>query len=252
MKHENNAAGRLLLLLRKAKSINEKGLRTRDGWAKLFRIPPDDTAQLYHKVSKLWAIPQVVKRQVEQLPDINPRAYLTWISLLDQAIKGQTLDGQWQQLTALITNDALNSLEVCSDKLRQHNPEALLNSEQLTKIHTDVQDLMNDVAEGDIDDDIKAFILKHLDIIDRSIRDYAIDGSEAIRTAAMATVGAVVVQKDVYEKSKDTKLGDRFWKVLGRLLVLLSVTHTMLQLGNIGVDLLPAPSVEQDTLVESK
>jgi len=150
-------------------------------------------------------------------------------------IRSHRLDSSWREHIDPIPEEALGSLETCSDALSRHYNEKSINETQLKELHTDVQGLLTDVIAAEIAPGLKEYMLKHLDMIERAIQDYQFLGAEPLATAFESAMGSVFISKKVATEAADTPLGKRFWDILAKLAMVVTITVGVPQLpGRVG------------------
>ena len=54
-----------------------------------------------------------------------------------------------------------------------------------------------------------------------------------------STIGEIVTNKNLYEKTKNAKLGPQFWKILSRVAIVVAIVVGTIQIGESVVTLLP-------------
>ena len=87
-------------------------------------------------------------------------------------------------------------------------------------------------------------MLEKLDQVVSAIQEYKINGSKPVEKVVESTYGAIVTNLNIYEKTKNTKVGPSFWKILSRLAVVVGITVGSIQIGQTVINLLPGKQTE--------
>lgn len=244
MENLNNPAGRLLVLLRAGRDKKKHNLPAVDVWSDLLNVPVDDKTRLLREIGRVFQIPALIRSRIEQIPTVDPIVYLKWLPKLEQAFIVSTLAGPWRGCIDYVDDVAIYGIEVCDELLSRHSREKTLPRDQLDNLLRDTESLVHEVADCSIDEDLRQYILKHLEIVDRAIRDYILHGAQPLQEAVEAAVGSLVLNQETYKRTSETEVGGKFWKVMGRALMLVGITAATIQIGKDVVKLLPEPDAE--------
>ena len=244
----NNPAGRFQQILERARK-EDRGANAAQIWARLLGVAVGERSQLFYLLGRVMALPTRLKELVEREPNIDHSVYLRWMPQIEAALSNQHLNGQFATFMDQIDNTTLYGIEICSDLLSRRCPEQLLDEPELQALSEEISDLIRAVYQSGLDIELKEAILEHLYALQLAIKEYPITGSAALRRAFEATLGSVVTSPKPFEKTQKTPEGKRFWKILGRILLILSIPATAFQLGESVIKLLPQlTAVEEETV----
>lgn len=234
----DDPAQRLLALLQEARKFDDNP-SAYEAWCRLFRIRPDDEAGFYHHLGRVYALPLLIRKKIEHIRDIRSEAYLYWIPMLSEALRGCRLEGNWNDFLKRISDAVLAGLEICSDTLRRNCPERTLSNDQLEVLLRDVRGLVDEVVASDIAETLKQYMLKHLDMVERAIQDHRLHGTEPLENAVAAVVGSVFLREGIQQEIANTDVGNRFWTLMGRVLMIVGITAGTAQITRDVLNLLP-------------
>ena len=84
----------------------------------------------------------------------------------------------------------------------------------------EIESLVKKVSDGDLDLQLKRFVILQLENIRRAIIEYRIVGIKSLRLAYEATLGAVIVKPDILTAEKTSEV-NRFARILKKVAALL-------------------------------
>lgn len=175
----NNPAGRLHSILREAKRRNEhRSIKV--AWSEVFGLPDSDLSSILIRLVELDGLLRQVEEEVQKL-DVKKDIYLKHVPALRSAILASNLDENWSEKRNLLTEQALDSLEFCSERLEALRPEPTLDETQINEIKLEVDELFETIEEADIPEELKAVLLGILGSMQESIAQYRIRGLEGLR-----------------------------------------------------------------------
>jgi len=225
----DNPAGRLLAILKRGREHRSTN-PAQVVWSQILGIEQADLPLLLHRLGRVYALPQKVQSEIRQIREIDHDVYLKSVSKVATAFKRLNLAAPWDSFIKHVDDVAIHGLEFCDERLSNIAPEQALREDQLTKLHDEVRLLIDEVVKAQIDDKLRAYMLKHLEMVELAIGDYDICGSEPLETSFTTVVGSVALDKETAQNVKDSAFGDRFWGCMGKLAVLLTVVVGATQL----------------------
>jgi hypothetical protein len=222
-----NAAQRLHALLVRAKSISGAD-SCQQAWASLLRVDPADVAGLLHRLSPVMALPQKVRKEVDEagLDSI----YLSHFNEIEQAFGIMNFHIKWEQFLGSISEQAPTSLGICAHRLSEGRPEAEVTDEAIEELSVGARELIDEVREAEVSDDLRLYLLRQLRRVEAAIHDYPIIGPDALREAYHIAVGEAVVQPDLHDELHKAPVSKQFWNFVQHAALTLSVVHTSLAL----------------------
>ncbi len=91
---------------------------------------------------------------------------------------------------------------------------------------------------------MKKFILEKLDLVVSVIQEYKIKGAKPVEKVVESTYGSILAYNEICEKTKDTKHGADFWKILQRVALIVGITVGAIKIAGHVIDLLPDTSTD--------
>jgi hypothetical protein len=236
----NNPAERLLRLLQAVKK-RPKNSKIGATWMELLGVPDNDKSLLLRRLGQVLELPATIRARFELLEEYDQKIYLKWLPAVETVFSILNLDATVENLTKHYDGETLYGLVVCSDILSRMRPEKVLDERQLKKLHDDIQSLMEEVLASDIDEALKRYMFEHLQTVDLAIQEYRISGSRPLQKAVEATLGSLAMHPEIYEKTRKTKEGGKFWNIMARVPVLLKLADRFTQIAEKVIKLLPGP-----------
>lgn len=244
---QNNPAGRLLDLVLAGDNIgNSTQVPIRDAWRRILDVERGDDAALMRRLAQVYELPEAIRREITMLDDVPADLLLREMTKVDAALQLPLTDA-WQSFRSRVDATTRYSLEVISDVLARRAPEPELTTDQLADLLGNVRSLLDDVLTADLPADLREFLARHLQAMEQAIEEVRIRGADALRDAAEAIIGGVVIRSQTVGAPKD-ETGNTFWKklisVAAGVLVLLNVGKGTLELGQEVYKALPVASAE--------
>jgi len=233
------SAGRLLNIIQEAKKI-QQNTKCIDAWAKILNTSPNDKPLLFKRLGSVMALPSQIKEVVlntEGISDTKP--YLNWLSPINNAFTHQNLSAQWETFIKYIDQHTINYLSMTTDMLNLQKPEPTLKDDQLTELKTNFIDIEKEINESDLDIDLKNFMLKRIKDILNALDEYKFNGIEPISDAINITIGQIVINNDIANKSKENSIAKKFWELIVDASVIVTLATGVPQIENNVQNLLP-------------
>lgn len=222
----DNPAGRLYKLLRAAKEVSGGSGYT--VWGEVFGIqgikiksPPSDdhVIEVIHGVVQLKELVAEIEGKLEKIEGINLPLYLAPFARIKEAIKvGHLPMSPYSNVLHPISEGDLMVLVFCAEELARHYSEQRVDEVLLADIFAEVTILFNEVANSDLPQQLKEFILDQLEVIRRGISEYKIRGIERLRETLGELIGAIVIKRDILDVSKEQPEVGRFGGIVARLM----------------------------------
>lgn len=212
----DNPAGRLhrlLVLFRQ----NASKRRAWQVWAATLGIPGNDYPEVARGLGMLLALPGETESELARLDpaDYPEDIVLRWKDKIVPALVPPLFHGQQaDQMAARIDATSLADLETCSWTLHKYRPQRPIADSDLERIRKLIDGLETELREsGDIDPELRDFLLQRCREMSRALRDVAIRGPVALEEAFDRAVGAAHRRKDLAARSSEApgawrKFGD--------------------------------------------
>lgn len=233
MANHNNPAGRLLSLFESAKRI-DGGKKVIDPWTELLGDESTDRGVLFGRIGKVMTLPMSVRGAIErsELDEDEQRRYLGWEGSIQNAFSVLHFGAQWQTFTNRLDDRAMECLGFCDLYLSKRHAEPEASEDRLQLLRVQIQDLISDICKDSdgINGQLRAYMLKHLEMVERAISDYMIQGFEPLNTAFESLIGSIAIDYQAYQDTQSVKHGNRFWKAMAGLYLLIKVIHGVCEL----------------------
>lgn len=212
----NNPAGRLLEFVKEAQKIpGDWG--SRQGWARLLGVQPNDTASLLRHICPVIELPSLIKEKMTRLENISHDIYLEWVPRIESHLNQVELSSPWHKFLSGFDQTFKTKLEICDDLLSHNSPEPSLDKQQVQEIQSDVEDLIKDIEASSLDEDLKKYILYYLRKIDDGILEYRIKGIESLKKAFEETYGPLRIDPEAERIKKHPEFLKRFGEILEKI-----------------------------------
>ncbi len=242
MKNLNNPAARLHALLQKAKQNTDlQSKPSTESWSILLNVPKENQALMLKRLGGVMELPLLIKERIENLPDIDHKLRLRWLPKIEQAFQANHLAAGFHVFLNKIDDTTLLGIEYCADDLARRDPEPEIKPDELEALRQQVDSLISETTDAEIDSDIKKFILKHLFAIRNAIEEYQVFGSKSLVTAFGQAVAAAYTESQTAVKVSVSPQGNKFWKCVAGLGILLTVGNQVMQLTEGVLKLLQPP-----------
>lgn len=197
----DNPAGRLLVLLRQAKS-HHNAPSCLHAWAQVFALSMDSSHQQYELMHRLWEVNQLIDdldQEIHSLEDDDDReSFLQPIQRFRDAVPVAAAIST-NTLTAFgpITDGGMIVLDFCSRHLHKRTPELVADSKELEELNGEVQRLFEKVnSSSTLEAELKEFLLVQIETVRRGIQEYRIGGLERLRETLGSVLGAAMVNQE--------------------------------------------------------
>ncbi|NWF36065.1 hypothetical protein [Mariprofundus sp. KV] len=204
MSERNNPASRLHSILEESKDGQHRQKSVMQMWADVFEInleEPDGPLRLIGQLANLKALIHEVREKISGM-DVRQSLYLKHFEKIENATRIDQLGAAWSTSESQLSEATMDSLEHCSELLSSAFSEDDI-SESIVEIKDKVENLSEEVIASDLDEPIKNFILKELEVIRRGIFDYRLKGASGLRESVATTIGDFMLSPDVSQSTND-------------------------------------------------
>lgn len=183
-------------------------------------------AQLLQLYGALVALPGDIRVAVDRLPrDTEDVDHLQApLQHVQSALTKWGLHGLWKNYKTVITPQIISDLKHTAQALRRNGwPDNIVENEPLANLHRQVAELFDEVWKADLNDDLRRFVLRHLDRIERGVRHYQVEGSPPLEDAVDLFIGDMVRdageadRRGIRKFVEEDALGRRLMRVIGEV-----------------------------------
>src|SRR5437870_12777835 len=122
-----------------------------------------------------------------------------------------------------LSKSLLINIQFCAHELNKRLPEKEISPEELVKLREAVTTLYDEVLKSDLPPTAFRYALDHLFLIIEALDNYVITGAIAVEVALNALIGTVATQPEVAKDFSESDMGDKFWKMMSKIAVTLSL-----------------------------
>ncbi|MGY0535943.1 hypothetical protein ACW14X_00395 [Nocardioides sp. YJ-D4] len=223
MANLNNPAGRLLYWLELGDQ-RPKGESAMGQWCVVFGLDASkvgDRAECARRGTMLAALGQAARREAEQLPEMfQPAVMLTHFNEVESALDQFTIlpSTTMQQMFAQMQGTGWQSLRMLDAILSTQRPEHVIDEGTKESLIEQVRSLIDEVTDdSDLALDLKQFILRRLEEVERALRETLLTGTYPVEQATDALIGAMRRRPDMWDRIAQTKWAPRLGKIAGAL-----------------------------------
>ena len=210
-----NAAYRLYRILEKAQKA-QGNKQTGEMWAELFGLSSPNSRLRNYEVARLVALfageLEDVKMKI-RLTGFGSDLYQKSFEAVEQVIVVDNLFNAWDNYKPILREEVFLALKWCTAAMQSE--ETPIEEADLTELSKELNELEKSVRHGNLTEQVKVFVLHHIELIRKAIREYPIVGirafSQAERDALMHFAIYHVVVRENESTPEVQKLG-KIWK----------------------------------------
>lgn len=222
MNHLDNPAGRLFLILQKAKKINDQ-VKTKEAWAEIFGVENENRAEILRKLGEVNQIPATIREKIYSLDNVNHELALKRLGKVETALSKINFNAIWKNFKDAIDEATMLSIEYCSDILSRNFKKKVLEKNDLENVQKRVQEFKKELSEIEIDLELHRFIYEKLSEIERAIFDYELTGSAAIKKEVESALGSSFLNTELLKR--DEKMTKKFFEFIGYVSSIVHLTE---------------------------
>lgn len=194
--HELSSRGEQAKMARILSTLATYKTPTSDGAGDVEPTPPTE-AELLQLFGALVALPNEARVAIDRLPgDDSEDLDLLRAPLapIEQALRQYGLNGLWKQYKTKVTPEVLTGLRHLAQALRRNGyHEDQVVADELARLQEHVADLFEETRTAPhLDEELRRFVLRHLDRIERGIRHYQVEGRPPLEDAVDLFLGDMV------------------------------------------------------------
>jgi hypothetical protein len=205
-------------------------------------------------------LPQQISLQIKLIDDaaIDPDFVMRWREPVEKVLAESifTMD-PIESVIKQCNEGVLGSLEHCSFVLHQFRPEPLARQDELSGIRQLINELDHELKIAkDISADVRAFLRAHVRAMSQALDDFAVMGSGGLQDEFDKMVGALVRRKDILiqveaaDSSEERSVWTKVWELLARVATVLSLSVSLLALGQVTHNQLQGDPVNPTIVVQ--
>jgi len=234
----NNPAQRLYEIIKDGKQ-KPREKAAEEVWAELLGVPKKDKSLLLRRVGYVMALPAAIRESVSAISNIDHEVYLKWLPQVEASFSVLNFQMQWTQFIDRFDGAVVYGLEICSDLLSRQNPEKTLPANTIADLHVHVEELLKEVEGTELPEDVKKYISEHLFNIKSALDEYILLGITPLEREFYATIGSIIINRNIYKQSQESQTGKKFWKLMSNLALMISIAVGTIQIGKDTISLLP-------------
>jgi hypothetical protein len=230
----SNPAARLHHILSAAAGFaSDHSLQTAQGWKKVLQLPAEaDDLTVMNKVGRVFTLPNLIAMEIERFGDIDADLYLGWRKDLTEAFHFVGFQFPFMEFARRLSKSLLINIQFCAHELEKRLPEKEISSEELEEIREQVWQLYEEVLRSDLPAVLFRYALDHLYLIIEAIDNYLITGTTGIKYGLDAVIGAAFTDTETSKAVAESSIGDKYWKVMGRIATALALGKAAAQLAD--------------------
>lgn len=228
MPEKFNAARRVRNILTTARKQDEHA-NTLSAWATTFRILdlPNYQFETFRLLEMLMEQVDNLAREVEGF-GLDQSDYQVTFDSLYNILKVTNLDNPWQYYQRYITDEVMRQLGMFAQW--SHIDEPVVPVEDIAQLKEDLQRFQHEVLQGDIDERLRAFVLKQIRTILGALREYPIRGEEAIKDGDTTLLATFISEHELIREHKGEEVVEETMSMWERM-------TNLLPWGNFGINL---------------
>lgn len=210
-----NPAARVAVLMEKAAPQNSNA-HARDVFATVFNLREPDTPERTIEIVRLIGeLRDEVARAEAQLKEHGKPSEARWkpaFESLRKALTFEQLHSNWLQYGQHLGPTVVQMLGVCGDELPAE--EDAVAPEELQAMAQLVDATREQVLREDLAPALKAYMLRQLELVERGLRDYQIQGARALGVAIREIAVQIVDHPTAAREADETQAGQSLNKLL--------------------------------------
>jgi hypothetical protein len=228
----NNPAGRLLRIVERMQQHSKHGKIARDAWPAVLEISGSDMPRLFRSLADVVGLTHSVRRAAQSLQGIDAQHLTAWIPKFLEPWNRFNIAANFDHFTQPIDETMIAMLHICDDMMGRQHPEPIVLEEQLRAIQQDVAGVAKQIADSELDPQMKDYLLYYLEIIEAAVQDYRLKGFSALRAGFEHCVGAFAVNSERREEMESTPEGTSVLRILGAYALIVTSVLATVQLPN--------------------
>lgn len=209
----DNPAARLLAILEGGENI-QANTNCRAAWHKLLNVPDGDAPLLMSRLGKVMELPQQIICIIDDHFPNQGNSYNHWSTQVNRGFAQQNINGHWDSFWQSIDSHTLNYLKLCADLIQTTTPTTLLNEDTVEEIRAKIDQLLNELLEGDFESEFTRFLSRALQRILIAVDEYRISGAVPIIESVETVFGHAFFDEAYRKQVSNTEFGKKMIAVL--------------------------------------
>lgn len=223
----DNAASRLLELLRKAKALDQN-VPSVKAWQTI--LETKGSAQLLSRLGKMIALPEKISETLSNSVDTTPGVVQHISNQFYAAFSSHKFSDKWEVFVTKIDDHMMNYLALASTLLETQVKTKRLEEAELDELRQGFVDLLEKVRASQLSPRVKAYVVLQLHDLVAALDDYFITGAEPILERIEAAIGHAYVDPEYQGFLRDHELGKSLLECLSAAANLVTVAVGIPQL----------------------
>ena len=180
---------------------------------------------------------QIVKRNDTMNQDLHIEQ-LGRVKKVLFSVRGTT----WREFREQFNRDFMRSLQWAAEDMSNYWDEEVISEENLGNLQANVEDIINRVADSELDAEFKQVLLDGLESVRQAILNYRVTGAEGIRNAVDRNVSSYARHQDDFKKASKTEYQNiihAYKKIINEVNVAISTALKFKQLAEPATQILP-------------
>ena len=169
----------------------------RSAWAAALGLDEEEELpELLAQFGVIVGMPTIVRQRIAELPNDEDRDLLaSHLNKFEHVFSSCGLHKPVREYRRSVGAHQIESLLHIGVALDRHGARELsIADDDLARLQAQVAELFDEVRQGDLDPDLRAFVLRHLERIERALRRVQVEGVQGLREALEVLAAEVIVE----------------------------------------------------------
>lgn len=203
MYDRTNPAGRLHDILQEAAEKKDNNASAQRVWAAIFGIDANDKEGVLERLIELHELTREVRTLIASSPGAPQELLLQYFPKIENSFLELGLDTPWHSIGPRYDRPALDSLKFCAEMLKNTHAEEPIDEEELDKISSDVEILLESIIKSSMPDVLRVALSEEMEKIRKALAMVRIRGAKGVKEALQSLVGAVVAHREEFKQQQD-------------------------------------------------
>ncbi len=170
---------------------------SRTAWAAALGLDEvADLSELLAQFGVVVGMPTVIRQRIAELPDSEDRDLLaSHLTKFEHVFSTCGLHRPVREYRKTVGAHQMESLLHIGVALDRHGARELtIPDDDVVRLQAQVAELFDEVRVSDLDDDLRTFVLRHLERIERALRRVQVEGVQGLREALEVFAAEVVLE----------------------------------------------------------
>lgn len=226
----DNPAQRLLNIFEKTRPM--KNIPIQKMWAEVFEITDMSPPTCYRILSHLNDLVDSVELRVKQVEGLNHDLYLRDLPTIRGILCPDSINRNWFEIKKPLDTGVLTGLEFCASELGKIHEEEDVPEEALAEIKEQFANLVNQVAQSDLDSNLKLILYDLLTSALLAIDNYKILGNDGLKRSIAYTLGVLTLHKKDFIEAKEKTIIQSTMSAIKSLCEVVAVASKIKGLGS--------------------